>query len=223
MYEKFGPYELLALYKRGVFPMADGRDDPRLLLIDPDYRGIFDLNNFHIPRRLKRHIRKLNYKVTSNQCFKNVIENCALTNNKRNETWINDKIIQLYDALHRLNHAHSIEVWENDVLIGGLYGVSLSGAFFGESMFSFKDNASKIALVHLFAALKFANYKLLDAQFHNNHLEQFNILEITRDEFQNKLKIALNCECTFPIDNFDNSKKPNFSSGQACLEFLSLD
>ena len=110
MYEKFGPNELLDLYSKGIFPMADGREDPRLLLIDPDFRGIFDLDNFHIPKRLKRDIRNQKYKITANQCFREIIENCAQIDEKRNETWINNKIIQLYDALHRQNHAHSIEV-----------------------------------------------------------------------------------------------------------------
>ncbi len=202
--------------------MADGRDDPRIMLIEPEFRGIFDLENFHIPKRLMREIRKTPFRITTNKNFRAVIEACALTRDNRPQTWINDKIIQLYDALNRIGKAHSIEVWHENELVGGLYGVSIGSAFFGESMFSTMTNASKIALVHLVAALKFANYRLLDAQFHNNHLEQFGIVEIPRAKFKKLLSNALEFECEFPEDNFAKSEyeTSNLSSGPYCLALL---
>lgn len=222
MFEYFGPNEVIELYKQGIFPMADGRDDPRIMLIDPEFRGIFDLENFHIPKRLKREIRKTPFRISANKNFRAVIEACALTRETRQQTWINDKIIQLYDALNRIGKAHSIEVWHNDELVGGLYGVSIGSVFFGESMFSTMTNASKIALVHLAAALKFANYKLLDAQFHNDHLEQFGILEIPRIEFRKLLNSALLSECKFPEANFlaEENQGANLCSGPYCLALL---
>lgn len=222
MFEYFGPNEVIELYKQGIFPMADGRDDPRIMLIDPEFRGIFDLDNFHIPKRLKREIRKTPFRISANKNFRAVIEACALTRETRQQTWINDKIIQLYDALNRIGKAHSIEVWYNDELVGGLYGVSIGSVFFGESMFSTMTNASKIALVHLAAALKFANYKLLDAQFHNDHLEQFGILEIPRIEFRKLLNSALFSECKFPEANFlaEENQGANLCSGPYCLALL---
>lgn len=222
MFEYFGPNEVIELYKQGIFPMADGRDDPRIMLIDPEFRGIFDLDNFHIPKRLKREIRKTPFRISANKNFRAVIEACALTRETRQQTWINDKIIQLYDALNRIGKAHSIEVWHNDELVGGLYGVSIGSVFFGESMFSTMTNASKIALVHLAAALKFANYKLLDAQFHNDHLEQFGILEIPRIEFRKLLNSALLSECKFPEANFlaEENQGANLCSGPYCLALL---
>lgn len=222
MFEYFGPNEVIELYKQGIFPMADGRDDPRIMLIDPEFRGIFDLNNFHIPKRLKREIRKTPFKITANKDFRSVIEACAQSRETRQQTWINDKIIQLYDALNRIGKAHSIEVWNETELVGGLYGVSIGAAFFGESMFSTMTNASKIALVHLVGALKYANYKLLDAQFHNDHLEQFGIMEIPRTEFKVLLSKALESECEFPTKNFTEELEQgaNLCSGPYCLSLL---
>ena len=199
----FGPLNLLELYQNGVFPMAESADDPNIMIIDPELRGIMPLDNFHIPRRLKREFNKHKYDISVNQDFKRVIEACAETDNKRRETWINAPIISLYCSLNAMGNAHSIEVWDNKKLIGGLYGVSLGGVFFGESMFSRATNASKYALIHLVAALKFANFQLLDAQFYNPHLEQFGLIEIPRDEFHKKLKPALAKEANFPIANFN--------------------
>ncbi len=182
--------------------MADSRDDERLFVIDPEIRGVFDLNNFHIPKRLKRIVATTPYQISANHCFDLVIKECAKETANRKATWINDEIIRLYSALNAEGHAHSIEVWEDDDLIGGLYGVSLGGAFFGESMFSTRPNASKIALVHLVAALKYADFQLLDAQYHNNHLAQFGLKEIPRFEFHELLKDALRIERHFPTENF---------------------
>ena len=223
----FGPLDLIELYKKGLFLMADSREDPRLLLIDPDVRGILPIEGFHIPKRLARTIKSNKYKIRANTSFREVIELCGHETKTRKETWINSGIIQLYDALHRINHAHSVEVWDDKYLIGGLYGVSLGGVFFGESMFSIKTDTSKIALVHLVAALKFAGFTLLDAQFHNNHLAQFGLFELSRAEFLEKLEVAINKDCIFPTSFFTNEQDgnegkllPNLSNGQSCLELL---
>ena len=197
MSARFGPEELLACYRRGVFPMADSRDDPRLFLVDPDFRGILPLDAFHIPKRLKRRVCQDPYRVTFDTAFTRVVEACGEPHENRPNTWINSAIINLYGALHRQGHAHSVECWDRDQLVGGLYGVSLGGAFFGESMFSRATDASKIALVHLAARLIDRGFVLLDAQFHNPHLEQFGLLEISRDEFKARLKAALKVEADF--------------------------
>ncbi|MBY9067151.1 leucyl/phenylalanyl-tRNA--protein transferase [Hyphomonas sp. WL0036] len=197
MTARFGPEDLLACYRRGVFPMADSRDDPRLFLVDPDLRGILPLNAFHIPKRLKRRVCQDPFRVSFDTAFTRVVEACGEPHDNRPNTWINSAIINLYSALHRQGYAHSVECWDGDQLVGGLYGVSLGGAFFGESMFSRAPDASKIALVHLVARLIDRGYVLLDAQFHNPHLEQFGLLEISRDDFKGRLKAALKIDAQF--------------------------
>lgn len=197
MSSRFGTEELLDCYRRGVFPMADNRDDPNLFLIDPDERGVLPLDTFHIPRRLARTVRKQPYSVRVDSAFSRVMEACAESQPDRRSTWINQTILNLYSALHRQGHAHSVECWDNGQLVGGLYGVSLGGAFFGESMFSRATDASKIALVHLVARLLEGGYVLLDAQFHNPHLEQFGLEEIRRADFQSRLADALKVEADF--------------------------
>ena len=197
MSSRFGTQDLLACYRRGVFPMADSRDDPNLFLVDPDLRGILPLDAFHIPRRLKRTVIQEPYRVTADTAFTRVMESCAEEGAGRESTWINSAILNLYSALHREGHAHSIECWDGDQLVGGLYGVSIGGAFFGESMFSRANVASKIALVHLAARLIAGGYTLLDAQFHNPHLEQFGLIEIPRADFKGRLRDALTVTADF--------------------------
>lgn len=197
MSSRFGTEELLNCYRRGMFPMADSRDDPSLFLVNPDFRGILPLDAFHIPKRLKRRICQDPFRVTFDTAFTRVMEACAEPHAGRPNTWINSGIINLYSALHREGHAHSVECWDGDQLVGGLYGVSLGGAFFGESMFSRATDASKIALVHLVARLIDRGYVLLDAQFYNAHLEQFGLIEITRAEFRSRLKQALKVPASF--------------------------
>ena len=178
--------------------MADSREDMRLFLMDPDLRGVLPLDRFHVPKRLARTVRQNPFRVTVDTAFNRVIEACAEPHPSRPATWINDAILNLYGALHRQGHAHSVECWnEDNQLIGGLYGVSLGGAFFGESMFSRATDASKIALVHLVARLIVGGYKLLDAQFHNPHLEQFGLIEVIRADFQDLLASALKRDCDF--------------------------
>lgn len=197
MSSRFGTQDLLACYRRGVFPMADSRDDPNLFLVDPDLRGILPLDAFHIPRRLKRTVIQEPYRVTADTAFTRVMEFCAEEGAGRESTWINSAILNLYSTLHREGHAHSIECWDGDQLVGGLYGVAIGGAFFGESMFSRATDASKIALVHLAACLIAGGYTLLDAQFHNPHLEQFGLIEISRADFKARLRDALTVTADF--------------------------
>ena len=213
MSSSFGMAELLQAYRRGVFPMADSRDDPNLFLIDPDERGILPLKDFHVPRRLKRSVRQEPFSITVDQAFNRVIEACAVASDGRPSTWINTAIINLYASLHREGHAHSVECWQGGELVGGLYGISVGGAFFGESMFSTATDASKIALVHLVARLIAGGYVLLDAQFHNPHLDQFGMQTLTRNEFQKKLRTALETEA-----DFNTPAAPQ--TGQAALQVI---
>jgi leucyl/phenylalanyl-tRNA--protein transferase len=198
----FGPRDLLACYARGVFPMADGRDDPRLFLVNPDIRGIIPLDGgFHVPRRLARTVRSDPFELRLNSAFDAVVEGCASAGAGRDETWINQPIRQLYGALHRMGHAHSLECWQDGQLAGGLYGVSLGGAFFGESMFSRATDASKVALVHLVAGLRQAGVVLLDTQFQTAHLARFGTREIPRAAYHERLRTALALATVrFPAD-----------------------
>lgn len=198
MSDRFDTTDLLNCYRRGVFPMADSREDMRLFLMDPDLRGVLPLERFHIPKRLRKTVRQDPFRVTVDTAFNRVIEACAEPHPTRPATWINDPILNLYGALHRKGYAHSVECWtEEGDLVGGLYGVAFGGAFFGESMFSRATDASKVALVHLVARLKIGGFELLDAQFHNPHLEQFGLEEISRDEFRAKLWRALRVNADF--------------------------
>ncbi len=194
----FSPETLIKAYSLGVFPMADSADSREIKFYDPDVRALIPLawqegarHEFHLPRRLARTVRKQPFTVTINRDFAAVIDECAALRDGRKETWINRDIRQLYVVLHRLGFAHSLEVWKEDRLVGGLYGVALRAAFFGESMFSRRTDASKVALVHLVARLRFGGFRLLDAQFTNDHLLQFGIHEIGRERFQARLADAL--------------------------------
>ncbi|GIR33608.1 MAG: hypothetical protein CM15mP46_6030 [Alphaproteobacteria bacterium] len=163
---------------------------------DPDRRGLIPLddslgNGLHIPRRLRRRVRQHPYDITIDQDFASVITACAAPSATRTDTWINADIRQLYIALHKMGFAHSVEVWHEGNLVGGLYGVRLRAAFFGESMFSRRTDASKIALVHLMARLRHGGFRLLDAQFTNEHLKQFGVIDVPRAEFQQRLADAL--------------------------------
>lgn len=195
----FGPNELLDCYRRGVFPMADSRDDPRIFLMDPDERGIIPLDSLHVSRSLKKFMRNMSYTVTFDVAFSEVISKCAEKAPDRNNTWINDGIEYLYGRLHAMSHAHSVEVWNDKELIGGLYGVSIGGAFFGESMFSRKTNASKVALVKLVDRLNAVGYTLLDTQFITDHLKTMGAIEIPRDDYHALLKSALKIQTRFHL------------------------
>lgn len=189
--------DLIACYQRGVFPMADARDDARIFLIDPEHRGILPLERFHIPRRLVRTVRSGPFTVKVDTAFDAVLEACAEERAERPETWINRPIQQLYTELYRTGGAHSVECWRDGKLVGGLYGVVLGGAFFGESMFSHERDASKVALAHLVARLIVGGFRLLDAQFMTEHLAQFGAREIGRTEYRRRLAVALKLEADF--------------------------
>jgi leucyl/phenylalanyl-tRNA--protein transferase len=194
---------LLRAYAFGVFPMAEARDDPQLYWIDPELRGILPLDGFHLPKRLKRRIKAEPFEVRINTSFRQVMLGCAENGPAREGTWINDQILELYSELFARGHAHSVECWQGGRLVGGLYGVSLGAAFFGESMFSRETDASKVALVHLVARLIVGGFKLLDTQFVTDHLKQFGTIEISRDAYRVRLHEATIEEAEFgrmPLD-----------------------
>jgi len=195
--DRFGPEELLDCYARGVFPMADSRDDPRIFLLDPDERGIIPLGGLHISKSLRKTLRKAPFEVRINHDFLGTVALCAEETPQRDNTWINEGIVMLYGYLHEMGHAHSVECYEGETLIGGLYGVSLGGAFFGESMFSRRTDASKIALVALVERLNARGYTLLDTQFMTDHLRSLGGIEISRADYQAHLKKALPLDCRF--------------------------
>ncbi|HYZ23998.1 MAG TPA: leucyl/phenylalanyl-tRNA--protein transferase, partial [Rhodopila sp.] len=171
---------VLRAYRHGLFPMAEGRTGDRLFWLDPVKRGILPLDSFHLPRRLLRTVLSGEYHVTADQNFAGTIAGCATPLPGRTDTWINPQIERLFTEMFRMGYAHSIEAWHHGTLVGGLYGVALGGAFFGESMFSFARDASKVALVHLVARLRLGGFQLLDTQFVTSHLAQFGAQEIPR-------------------------------------------
>jgi leucyl/phenylalanyl-tRNA--protein transferase len=183
--------DLVTCYRRGVFPMAEARDDERVFLIDPERRGVLPLESFHISRRLARTIRANPFEIRIDTAFDAVIEACASPAPDRPETWINAPIRHLYRELFARGLVHTVECWSNDRLAGGLYGVALGGAFFGESMFSLQRDASKIALAHLVKRLIAGGYGLLDAQFMTDHLAQFGAVEMARADYRRALAKAL--------------------------------
>ena len=202
---RYAPETIIKAYSLGLFPMADGHDSPEIRFYDPDLRALIPLDastgkGVHIPRRLRRTVLKTPFEVTFNQDFAAVISGCAAPTADRADTWINKDIKTLYIALHRMGFAHSVEVWHEGALVGGLYGVALRAAFFGESMFSRRTDASKIALVHLMARLRNGGFAFLDAQFTNDHLKQFNITEIDRTNFKKMLATALSWNATLNLE-----------------------
>ncbi len=177
--------------------MADSRDDPRVFLMDPDERGIIPLDGLHVSRSLRKFMRDMPFTITYDAAFSEVITRCAEAAPDRENTWINGGIEYLYGRLHAMGNAHSVEVWQGRQLVGGLYGVSIGGAFFGESMFSRAANASKVALVHLVGRLNASGYKLLDTQFITDHLKTMGAIEVSRSEYHDLLKQALNIKASF--------------------------
>ena len=193
------PEILLRAYAEGLFPMAERRGDPTLYWVSPEKRGVIPLDAFHVPHRLARTVRSGRFTVTADHAFRDVMLACAAPAPGREESWINAEILRLYTALHVGGHAHSIECWQGGALVGGLYGVRLGGAFFGESMFSRERDASKVALVHLVDALKRGGFTLLDTQFITGHLARFGAIEIPRQQYLAKLHDALNREALWPF------------------------
>ena len=187
------PETLLRGYAAGIFPMSDGRDDPEVFWVDPRERGVMPLDGFHISRSLAKLIAKEPFQIRINTAFDAVVEGCA----DRDETWINGPIARLYSALHRAGYAHAIEVWEDQTLVGGVYGVTLGAAFFGESMFSRRTNASKIALTYLVHRLRAGGFTLFDTQFVTPHLTSLGAVEIPRAMYHARLEHALGKEADF--------------------------
>jgi len=185
------PQVLLKAYACGIFPMAESADDPGLFWIEPERRGIIPLDNFHVSRRLARTVRQRRFEIRVDTDFDAVIEGCAAPARGRQRTWINARIRRLYGELFALGHCHTVEAWQDGRLAGGLYGVSIGAAFFGESMFTHVTDASKVALVHLVDRLRAGGYLLLDAQFTTDHLRRFGAIELNRRAYQKLLDRAI--------------------------------
>jgi leucyl/phenylalanyl-tRNA--protein transferase len=187
------PEILLAAYANGIFPMSESRDDPEIFWVDPQMRGIIPLERFRISRSLARTMRRGHFTITMNTAFADVVKGCA----DRDETWINETIFDLYQELHARGDAQSIEVWQNDVLVGGAYGVTIGAAFFGESMFSTATDASKIALAYLVDHLNRCGFTLLDTQFITGHLASLGAIEIPRERYHLALQSSIEQSVSF--------------------------
>ena len=191
------PEVLLKAYAVGIFPMAEAADDPGLYWIEPESRGILPLDQFHVPRRLKRTVAQRVFDVRIDTDFEAVIDGCAAAAPGRTKTWINQRIRRLYGELFAMGHCHTVEARREGRLVGGLYGVRLGAAFFGESMFSRERDASKVALVHLVARLNVGGFRLLDTQFTTRHLKQFGVVEVDRRHYQRLLDDAIRRDADF--------------------------
>ena len=191
------PEVLIKAYMVGIFPMAESADDPSLFWVEPEQRGIIPLDGLHVSRRLARTIRSNKFEIHVDRNFDAVIDACAASAAGRDSTWINNRIRKLYRALFDRRQCHTVEAWRDGRLVGGLYGVKIGGAFFGESMFHFERDASKVALAHLVARLKVGGFKLLDAQFVTDHLASMGAAEVSRVEYQNLLANAVAATAQF--------------------------
>ncbi|NQV84988.1 MAG: leucyl/phenylalanyl-tRNA--protein transferase [Rhodospirillales bacterium] len=198
--QELTPELLLRAYAAGIFPMAEHRDDPIIFWVDPQVRGVMPLEGFHVPRRLKKIIRGDAFEIRCDSAFADVLKLCGEARNNRPETWINAPIENAVNGLFDLGYAHSVETWSDGNLVGGLYGIALGGAFFGESMFSRARDASKVALVHLVARLRMGGFTLLDVQFITDHLRQFGAEEIPARQYLEDLNEALKVQGAFPPD-----------------------
>ena len=207
------PQVLLKAYACGLFPMAESADDPGLFWLEPEHRGILPFNNFHLPRRLRRTIRSDVFEIRVSTDFQGIIDGCAEPMPGRQKTWINREIRRLYGELFDMGYCHTVEAWQAGELVGGLYGVSLNGAFFGESMFTFRTDASKVCLAHLVARLIVGGYSLLDTQFVTDHLSKFGTLEVSQADYNKRLGEALKLET-------DYYAFPSQASGQDVLNVL---
>jgi len=207
------PDLLLRAYAVGIFPMADGRASSTIYWIDPEKRGVMPLDTFHVPRRLRRTVRQNVFDVRCDTDFEGVLAGCAEPRPGRPDTWINPEIASLYRALNARGHVHTVECWREGALVGGLYGVALGGAFFGESMFSRTRDASKVALVHLAARLVAGGFRLLDAQFVTEHLATFGAVELPRLVYRDRLSAALGVPAVFP-QAIDQAALERFLEGE---------
>lgn len=216
---KITPGILLRAYSAGLFPMAESAGDPSLHWIEPERRGVFPLDRFHVPRSLAKQVRRRDFDIRVDTAFDAVIGACAEARPERVSTWINSTIRSLYNELFSLGFCHSVECWKDGALVGGLYGVSIGSAFFGESMFSRESGASKVALVHLVARLKACDYQLLDAQFVNPHLKQFGCVEMAQEDYKILLEDALKVEADFT--RFRGDRDPELVLAEATTNALS--
>lgn len=191
------PQVLLQAYAAGIFPMAERAEDNALYWVEPDERGVFPLDGLRVSQSLRKAVRKQNFEIRVDHDFGGTMLECARKTADRPSTWINKRILKLYGELHRSGNAHSVECWQDNKLVGGLYGVRLGAAFFGESMFSRLPNASKVALVHLVARLNAGGFRLLDAQFLNPHLETLGAIKVPKAKYKNLLAEALGTEGDF--------------------------
>jgi len=194
---ELSPDLLLRAYAAGIFPMSEARDDDQIFWVDPEVRGILPLDAYHIPRSLKKAVRKGKFDVRFDTAFVEVLEFCADAAPDRENTWINGPIRNAVIRLHEMGFAHSVESWQGDELVGGLYGIALGSAFFGESMFSRRTDASKVALVNLLALMHLGHYHLLDTQFVTDHLSTFGTIEIPADAYRARLETALKYQSLF--------------------------
>jgi leucyl/phenylalanyl-tRNA---protein transferase len=195
--QDLSPQLLLCAYASGVFPMANDRHDPTIHWIEPKRRGILPLDRVHVSRSLRKVIRQGRFEIRVDCAFRQVIASCAESRPERPRTWLNDELMELYGALHTMGYAHSVETWADGRLVGGVYGVSLGAAFFGESMFSRQRDASKVALVELAARLRAGGYQLMDTQFVTDHLRRFGATEIPRAAYRALLRDAIEASATF--------------------------
>lgn len=214
MFTQATPELILEAYAQGIFPMAETATSAYFDFYRPTLRGQLSIENIHIPKRLLKTIKQAPYEITINQDFVGVIEGCATINQDRDETWINPLIRDVFIELHGMGHTHSVEVWQGDTLVGGLYGLALGRVFCGESMFSCADDASKIALIHLVARLWRGGFKILDTQFTNPHLEQFGIYEIPQEEYEQNIKTEMLQPADFHL--------PHISEQQIMDEYLTF-
>ena len=199
-HRQLSPELLLRAYAAGIFPMAEGRNERTIFWVDPERRGIIPLEDFRVPRRLRRTVRQNQFEVRADTAFETVIRACAANVHSRQETWINDEIIRVYSELHDLGYAHSVECYSDGEFAGGLYGIALGGAFFGESMVTRARDASKVALVHLIARLRLGGFTLLDSQFITAHLARFGAVELPRARYLERLSEAFAVRAEFPVE-----------------------
>ena len=216
--EAITPSLVLRAYACGIFPMAEAADDPHLFWVEPVMRGVLPLDALRVPRRLARTVRSDRFEVRIDSDFAAVIDGCAAPRPGRRATWINRPIRELYGALFRQGHVHTVEAWSAGEMVGGLYGLQLGAAFFGESMFSVERDASKVALVHLVARLKKGGFKLLDTQFVTNHLLQFGTIEMAREDYLERLAEAIAGTAEFACFAEDRGGHP--APGRRVLELI---
>jgi leucyl/phenylalanyl-tRNA--protein transferase len=200
------PELILEAYRQGMFPMAYNAGSPFIHWICPDFRGQLSIEELHIPKRLEKTLKKNPYRVTTDKAFSAVIQGCAASRPERPETWINPAIMKVFCELHERGHAHSVECWSGRELVGGIYGLEIGGAFFGESMFSNATDASKIALVHLTARLWKSGFTLFDTQFVNDHLKQFGVYELPHAKYKKILTSVTKKKTDFALEGISEEK-----------------